>query len=224
MSAPLKVGLDDTLNALDARVHDVARSTSRIGDRLQLADRQRAAAAEARALAVHLSAFNTCAASDVLDAAAGTGGANEGRERGGGGGGGSGTRNIARVFHDPARSAEAARLAQRLLRMAHDAADLERAERVAAAEAHRRRRENNDVVNGTSSSSFFRPGGETNERHVFAGATATGAEVLAAGKPASLAVVGSLFTCTKKKNREKKNKYLSMMKTPEALAAFSDSK
>jgi hypothetical protein len=144
-------------------VRDVARSASRIGDRLQLADRQRAAAAEARALAAHLAAFNGCAFGDLGGGGGGNRGRgdgdgngnssndNGGRGDGGGGDGGGGTKGggsdggvgsnggVARVFHDPARSAEAAKLAQRLLRLAHDAADLERTERTAAAaEAQRR--------------------------------------------------------------------------------------
>jgi hypothetical protein len=119
-------GLNETLDDLDERVRDVAFSASRIGDQLQLADGQRAAAAEARVLAAHLSAFNDCVDGNL--------------ERPG---------KVARVFHDTARSAEAARLAQRLLRLAHDAADRERAGRAAAADAQRRAR--SDMFGGVAS-------------------------------------------------------------------------
>ena len=131
-------GLRAALRGLEGRVRDVARSTGRIGDKLCLADRQRAAATEARVLATHLSAFNSCRL-DVDDILAGTATDADG-ERGSGGGGG--VEGIPRVFRDSSRSVEAVRLAQRLLRLAHDAADLERAERVAAARAEEGRPRN----------------------------------------------------------------------------------
>jgi len=64
-------------------------STSRIGERLQSADRQRAAAAQARQLAAHLTAFNSCVDGNL----AGTEpGGEEGMREGG----------VDDVFHDPA--------------------------------------------------------------------------------------------------------------------------
>ena len=152
----------------------MVRSASKIGDKLQLADCQRAAAAEARALAAHLSAFNDTrsgagAAGSSTSSGALSGGG--GRSAGDEGGDGSGvSRGVARVFHDPSRSAEAARLAQRLLRMAHDAADLERAERAAAAEAQRRR------------------AASSRQRREAGGGTGLTSAVAAAAQPASLAV------------------------------------
>ena len=97
-------GLNATLGALETRVGHVVRSTSGVGDRLRLADARRAAAEEARALATHLVAFDRAQDFQALPHV------------------------VDPLFHDPARSAEAARLAQRLLRLAHDAVAEDRAE------------------------------------------------------------------------------------------------
>ena len=97
-------GLNATLRALETRVVHVVRSTSGVGDRLRLADARRAAAEEARALATHLVAFDRAQDFQALPHV------------------------VDPLFHDPARSAEAARLAQRLLRLAHDAVAEDRAE------------------------------------------------------------------------------------------------
>ena len=112
--------LSTALDAIETRVSHVASRTGRVGERLRVADAQRLATTDAVSLATHLAAFNACESFEDLRL------------------------HVDPLFYDQTRSPEAARLAQRLLRVATEAAESERARRkktalAEAARVHRRR-------------------------------------------------------------------------------------